>query len=268
MISLKCKEIACHIYSVLFFLSGLTLIVVSCLMWYQVFYHSTFLPGNTTLPFVILVFIGLIQLFVTWLTVKGPSTEHDFFIVLSVITIIVILLIELSIGIFSLILMKTLNGNTESLMMESFSNHARNYEHHKKEWNTLESKLECCGVKGPQDYGDRPRLPVSCCFNDLVTNKCNSIHQIGCKVPLVANIKPLLRNIGIAAFLTTVLHVCGVAAFITYFKALKLERLQRSENRSRLRQSLRIHHQSPTGPNQHPVQQPVTPHSPSAPVYS
>ncbi|KAJ8968866.1 hypothetical protein NQ317_008122 [Molorchus minor] len=82
MVSLKCKELFCLVYSALLFVSGVILITLSVLLSYKIFYHFNFIPSETIGPFILIFILGFLHLFLTWLGIKGPTREHNFHIIL------------------------------------------------------------------------------------------------------------------------------------------------------------------------------------------
>ncbi|KRT86405.1 Tetraspannin [Oryctes borbonicus] len=75
-------------------------------------------------------------------------------------------------------------------------------------WDRLQSEDECCGVAGPQDYGNgsgRWEIPTSCCEDFTnTTARCAKPHQTGCEERLVAYLRA-------TASILTILGYCVLA---------------------------------------------------------
>ena len=75
-------------------------------------------------------------------------------------------------------------------------------------WDRLQAGDSCCGVSGPQDYGNstgRWEIPTSCCDEPgNVTMRCARLHSTGCEERLVA----YLRS---TASVLTILGYCVLA---------------------------------------------------------
>lgn len=206
------------------------------------FYHFTFIPNNTIGPFIVLLTVGILHLLITWIGVKGPSKEHDFFIIMFVIITIILLVVELSVGIWSLVLRSKVEERSVGLMRKSQEKYIQEYSisKEKSEWVRLQSKFECCGINGVQDY---VKLPPSCfkCQSVDVLNKtrtCTETYQVGCKEPLVNYVRKLLLEVALIGFLSGILQIIGVVVFVDFYRSLREERVRRAANRSsHLRQS-------------------------------
>lgn len=224
MATLKCKEFLCLLYSGLLFFSGVILIGLSVVLAYKLFYHFKFVPAVTIGPFIVIFLLGFSHILVTWLAVKGPSKEHDFHIILFVGVTVALFLVEIGVGIWSMIIM----GEVSPEIEYSISGFIRKDfdEQEMKKWNLLQDKMQCCGKNNFSDYLQN-NLPVPrACYGEVHNS---SVHPVGCKEPFTSYVKSLLLEIGICAFLSGLYQVLGVMAFISFYKTLKEERKRRRE---------------------------------------
>lgn len=235
MASLRLKEILCLMYSGALFLIGAFMVGYALVLCFKVFYHFKFVPSEMIGPFIVIMLVGIVHIFITWVGVKGPSKEHDFFIIMFVVLSVILMVVEMTIGVWSLVLRSEVEEKSFEVMKES---HLRfiNHGYDKKEWEMLEKKLHCCGLNGTADYYARGEIPVSCmnCTQeDLINKKSCEAHQTGCGGPFNQYVKDLLLQSALVGLLTGLYQIAGIVAFVMFYRGLKAERAVRALNRSR-----------------------------------
>ncbi|XP_066253129.1 23 kDa integral membrane protein-like [Euwallacea similis] len=236
MASLKVKEVLCLIYSGLLFLSGLVLIGTSAYFLFKLFYHYTFIPSGSVGPFFVILLLGILHLFLTWLGIKGPTREHNFHIFLFMIFTLLLLACEFAVGVWSIILWDEVEVGSIDLMVTSFGE-LITLNYYKKDWHKLQSQLHCCGINGMQDYHNKTdSYPVSCFA--ISGNSSSSMYSEGCKMPLIKYVKRILIDGAIIGFVSVLFHALGLFAFFSFFKTLREERAERIARRIAIQREL------------------------------
>ncbi|KAJ8913843.1 hypothetical protein NQ315_003752 [Exocentrus adspersus] len=203
MVSLKCKEVICLIYSGLLFISGILLITFSVILAYRVFYHFNFVPAGTIGPFIVIFILGFLHLFLTWLGIKGPTREHNFHIVLFMVFTLVLLVCEFAIGIWSMILWDEVSVQVIELMTQ----------------------------KNVKDYSSKDSTPVSCTNPEISNATVQYLYEGGCQKPLVKYVKGILIDGAVIGFMSGIFQGVGLFAFYSYFSSLREERKERIKRR-------------------------------------
>ncbi|KAJ8964495.1 hypothetical protein NQ314_004782 [Rhamnusium bicolor] len=152
MVSLKCKEIFCLIYSGLLFVSGILLITFSVILSYRVLYHYSFIPSGTIGPFIVIFILGFLHLCLTWLGIKGPPREHNFHIILFMIFTLILLICEVTVGIWSMVLWNEVSVESTELMTMSFND---KLHFNQKAWSKLQSDVS--EIRTYKNYFQRQR---------------------------------------------------------------------------------------------------------------
>lgn len=220
--SKKCQEYLCLCYSILLFISGVVLIIISIYLGYKLYYHFKFVPTECIGPFIVLFLLAFIHIAVTWLATVGARHEHLFHITLFIIFMLTLIVVEISIGIWSMVLWSRVAHKSEVLMINSFEGFV-NDNFDKKDWVNLQSQLQCCGIINVNDYSlnkaQSGSIPISCC--NSTTTACTAIFPGGCKEPLIKYVKQLMLYISLIGFGSAIFLVLGIIMFSYYYKAIK-----------------------------------------------
>ncbi|GJQ75625.1 hypothetical protein Trydic_g17703 [Trypoxylus dichotomus] len=234
MLSLKCRKALCVFYSWILFISGVVLICFAVILAYRIFYYYQFIPLNFYCPCVVLCILGIIHLFLTWLGINGPTREHDFHILAFIAITAALFFIEISTGIWAIVLWNKTEDAVSLLMRESLNEYV-NHSYNKKVWMRLERELQCCGYNGYNDYNKTEAVPLSCCLADNNSSPTCTIIERGCGDPLIAHIEYLIIELSVTCFSIGLYQIIGIVTFVYFYKFLKIERLSRSTlRRSRL----------------------------------
>ncbi|KAK9693603.1 Tetraspanin family [Popillia japonica] len=231
MLSLKCRKALCVLYSWMLFISGVVLICFALLLAYRIFYYYyKFVPLNFYCPCALLCALGVCHLFLTWLAINGPTTEHDFHIIAFLVITATLFFIEISAGSWTIVLWAKADEVVSSFMKESL---IKSYEYDKEAWKRLQQDLQCCGYNGSVDYTKSETYPSSCCsISDNSSPSCTII-KTGCRDPASSHLEYLIIQICITSFSAAAYQIIGMVTFAYFYKFLKMERL----NRSTLRRS-------------------------------
>ncbi|XP_056648129.1 uncharacterized protein LOC130452733 [Diorhabda sublineata] len=243
MVSLKCKKIFCVIYSGLLFISGIILIVVSSVLLYRFFHHFDYMPGSIVGPLIVSLLLGIGHLFLTWLGIKGPTLEHTFHIILFIIFTIILIIIEFTIGVWTMVLRDAVGTHSVDLLTEAFNDMIQE-KYYNSNFAKVQSELECCGLEGPINYvryeEDAIKLSYMSCKDNKIPNNGGTIqpYQDGCQDVFPSYVQLLLLECAILAFVCILLHCLGLYVIISFYRTLSQERSKRAERRAQIQRQL------------------------------
>ncbi|CAH1182540.1 unnamed protein product, partial [Phyllotreta striolata] len=172
---------ALFIFNLFFAVSGIGLIIAGALILSDIDEFGHFFEGKISAPAVVLIVAGCIVFFVAFLGCYGALRESYYMLIGFAVCLLVIFIVEFAVGIAA----ATYKSQFQGVLKESMARSLGNYEANKADkvaWDTLQSKLECCGVDGPTDW---KRRPDSCCASsprhcqDLVLLDSN-LYSYGC----------------------------------------------------------------------------------------
>ncbi|XP_019880218.1 CD63 antigen-like [Aethina tumida] len=149
------------LFNLVFAISGVGLIVAGSLVLADVGEYSHFMEGKVLAPPVVLIVAGCIVFLVASLGCYGAIRESYYMLMAFALCLLIIFVIELAVGIAAAVYKSQFHTGIKDLMSKSMDN----YEVSKSDriaWDNLQSKLECCGVDGPNDW-PKDKRPLSCC---------------------------------------------------------------------------------------------------------
>nr|CAI5840173.1 unnamed protein product [Callosobruchus analis] len=225
MASLKFKEVLCYLYSGLLFVSGVLLIAYSSVLCYKIFYHFTFIPSSPLGPLILLFILGIIHLFLTWLGIYGPKREHNFHIIMFLTFTIVLLICELTIGIWSIVLWDEASTISSELQTKSFLKMKENCS--EKNWIKLQRQFECCGLHDVNDYSQQD-CKSTCADHKMLNATSDVYYKDGCQKKFIKYLKGIVTQGGTLGFLAALFQALGLFLFITYFRSLREVRKERA----------------------------------------
>ncbi|XP_069937584.1 CD151 antigen-like [Cherax quadricarinatus] len=197
-------------FNLLFFLSGLALIIMGGIA--QGFFSSymQFFDGKYETPAIGLIILGSIILVISFFGCCGAKKENVFMLRIFAFLMMVILVLEFA----AAITVAILRPDIETLLKENMNKTMENYGDDKslvtKAWDDLQKKHDCCGTSSYRDwewtkYGQNETVlgvPDSCCMN--ITSQCgykvfpehgtpSNIYTEGCYTALTESVH---RNLG------------------------------------------------------------------------
>ncbi|CAH0556031.1 unnamed protein product [Brassicogethes aeneus] len=148
------------VFNLVFAISGIGLIVAGSLVLSDVGEYSHFMESKILAPPVVLIVTGCIVFLVASLGCYGAIRESYQMLMAFALCLLIIFIMELAVGIAAAVYKSQFHSGVKELMNKSMEN----YEISKPDriaWDNLQSKLQCCGVEGPNDWQDK--RPLSCC---------------------------------------------------------------------------------------------------------
>lgn len=160
-------------FNLIFFLSGLVLIIVGGIA--QGFFHQyiQFFDGQYETPAIGVIILGSVILIVSFFGCCGAKKENVFMLRMFICLMVVILLLEIA----AAITVAVMRPDIEKLVKKNLDKTMLQYTGNKTDlatltWDDMQQNLKCCGVMGYKDWQDTEfanrthSLPDSCCVDD------------------------------------------------------------------------------------------------------
>ncbi|XP_068081955.1 23 kDa integral membrane protein [Anabrus simplex] len=204
-------------FSTLLLLLGVVLMVLMAIILAHILEYGEFLADNVIGPPVLMIVMGLVSCCLSALIWQGATKEKKWLINLSCSLLGLVIIAMFVAAIWALILRASLISEAESRMNQSLSQFVGSLSRHEEKetiagtWDTMQSKLQCCGVAGPSDYRSKGVIPYSCCNSGSPQEgDCHRTNQRGCVRPLAGLISRILLDLACVAFGAAALQIVGV----------------------------------------------------------
>ncbi|XP_054257840.1 CD63 antigen-like isoform X1 [Macrosteles quadrilineatus] len=225
-------------FNLIFALSGLAVIMVGVLVLSEVGSYSHFLENKVLAPPIVLIVAGGIVFFIAFLGCCGAIKENYYMLIAFAVLLMVIFIVELAVGIAASVAKDEFASAMRGTLNRSMGNYTQSRTD-QSAWDTMQRKLKCCGVDGPQGWSTvfaDGNVPASCCVanvqndpNALCRNSDDSalVFQSGCYEKLKNKTKDnivIIMGVGIGiAFveLAGVILACCLANAIKKEEELK-----------------------------------------------
>ncbi|CAH1286644.1 unnamed protein product [Diabrotica balteata] len=198
--------------NLLFALAGLALIIIGILIKLNVSEATNVLPKDFGLAPILSIVIGSIVFITAFLGCCGAVKESTCMLTTYAIILLTIFILQVAIGVYAFLQIKDKNSFNSVLtksMQETFDKMYVSQEANET-MQVTQRFLKCCGVRGPEDYGDR-KIPLSCCHNIKVqcpsTN--NDVNHEGCAAKLQTELEKSSKIIGGVAIGIAVVEIVG-----------------------------------------------------------
>ncbi|KAI8435319.1 hypothetical protein MSG28_003647 [Choristoneura fumiferana] len=171
----------------------------------------------------VLIAVGVLIIVVAAFGCFGAWKESPKLLYIFVGCLILIILLELSVGIAAAALRPQIEGSLKANLRGSFIKNKSPSEEdslYKDFWDRIQSNLECCGIRGPEDYQTANRgvadllvvnPSLSCCPPDNSENKNDETKRAEClsaRVYYMEGCENKVLNTIHSAGLTVI--VCGI----------------------------------------------------------
>ncbi|XP_039292407.1 CD63 antigen-like [Nilaparvata lugens] len=224
-------------FNLIFALSGLVLIIVGVMVLLDVGEFSHFLESKVLAPPIVMIVAGCIVFLIAFLGCCGAIKESYSMLIAFAVLLLVIFIVEMAVGIAAGMAKDEFSNAMRSSLKKSLNNYTINDED-RKAWDTVQRKLQCCGVDGPRGWltvFPNNNVPGSCCreppasANAFCRNTLDDkiIFQDGCYQKLKNKVKDnivLIMGVGIGiAFieLAGIVLACCLASAIKKEEELK-----------------------------------------------
>ncbi|XP_022819408.1 23 kDa integral membrane protein-like [Spodoptera litura] len=153
--------------------------------------------------------------------------------------LIIIILLELSVGIAAAALRPQIESTLKSQLRASFIKNKSTKEEdstYREFWDRVQTSLECCGITGPDNYGaSEPRInpSFSCCPNDgtdhsaeIKRSNCLSdgkYYKEGCEDKVLGTIHSAGMTVIVCGILFCFLEVAGIVLALWLAHSIKTQ---------------------------------------------
>ncbi|CAL7951854.1 unnamed protein product [Xylocopa violacea] len=210
---------------------------------YQLYEYSPLTPNNVCGSSITLLVMGLITGVVAWCTWQFLDFTNTGQVIIFSVALILIMIVNLSAGTWALVKHEQVDLLPKAHLERVFKLAASD---DKSIWDSMQSKLLCCGVNGPSDYKDLDAIPWSCCdtsSSNSSDNKgvCTTMYAHGCQHVVISRTRSILLHVFLLALCTVSLQVCFITCMFCYVRACRERRekrkIEKAASQSRARAS-------------------------------
>ncbi|XP_018576033.1 CD63 antigen-like [Anoplophora glabripennis] len=172
---MSCVKYLIFCFNLLFALSGIAILTVGIIIQGIHAQYSNFLYSSYESIPLLLIIVGLVIFIVAFFGCCGAVKENHCMIITFSVLLFVILILEISAGIVGYAkrseVEQMLENKLNSTMFEYYTN-----PDVKNTWDIAQHELECCGMRGPNDWyrvTKNDSLPHTCCPDTQNDGSCN-----------------------------------------------------------------------------------------------
>ncbi|XP_023710812.1 CD63 antigen isoform X2 [Cryptotermes secundus] len=211
------------IFNLVFALCGLAILIAGALSYANIdrvdnHLHNVDVSGSP----IALIVVGSIVFIVAFYGCCGAIRESHCMVVTFAVFLLVILITEIAIGIVAFVNRDGWNTAIHDSLTDMFGRYDQD-EAIKKDINSLQKALECCGIDGP-DYW-KTSIPEGCCVNpdgtcSAVTDP-KQVFQEGCVQRLEELIHAIGLLLGVLAIVIGIVEIIGVVFALCLASSIK-----------------------------------------------
>ncbi|XP_026329558.1 23 kDa integral membrane protein-like [Hyposmocoma kahamanoa] len=233
---MSCIKYLLVVFNGLFMIFGIVIIAAACVDMGMIKGFAGMEPtGHETDA--VLIAIGVLIIIIAAFGCFGAWKESPKLLYIFAGCLIVIILLELSVGIAAAALRPQIEGSMKTQLRASFIKNKSTKEEdstYVEFWDRIQSTLQCCGVTGPDNYGSsEPRLnpSFSCCpqTSDVQnTARANCISQAtyyteGCEDKILMTVHSAGLTVIVCGILFCFLEIAGIILALWLAHAIKTE---------------------------------------------
>ncbi|XP_045785697.1 23 kDa integral membrane protein-like [Maniola jurtina] len=235
---MNCIKYLLVVFNGLFMIFGIVIIAAACVDLGMIKgFAGMETTGHET--DIVLIVVGVLILLVAAFGCFGAWKESPKLLYIFAGCLILIILLELSVGIAAAALRPQLEGTMKTQLRASFIKNKSSREEdstYKEFWDNIQTKLECCGVTGPDNYiASEPRLnpAYSCCPPDdsdhsMETKRSDCIsltkyYQEGCEDKVLGTVHSAGMTIIVCGILFCFLEVAGIVLALWLAHTIKTQ---------------------------------------------
>ncbi|XP_041977063.1 23 kDa integral membrane protein-like [Aricia agestis] len=232
----NCIKYLLVVFNALFLIFGIVIISAACVdMGMIKGFAGMEASGHET--DVVLIVIGVFIIIVAGFGCFGAWKESPKLLYIFAGCLIIIILLELSVGIAAAALRPQIEGTLKTQLRASFIKNKSTKEEdstYREFWDRIQSNLECCGVTGPDNYvASEPRLnpSFSCCPSDgtdradeIKRSDCISLskyYQEGCEDKVLSTVHSAGLTVIVCGILFCFLEVAGIVLALWLAHSIK-----------------------------------------------
>lgn len=187
----------------------------------------------------VLIAIGVLIIIIAAFGCFGAWKESPKLLYIFAGCLIVIIILELSVGIAAAALRPQIEGTLKSQLRASFIKNKSTKEEndtYKDFWDKIQSSLECCGITGPDNYASsEPRInpSFSCCPDDgtdrapeIKRTDCLSAEKYykeGCETKVLGTVHSAGMTVIVCGILFCFLEAIGIVLALWLAHAIKTQ---------------------------------------------
>lgn len=234
---MNCIKYLLVVFNGIFMIFGIVIIAAACVDMGMIKGFAGMEPtGHETdallIAIGVLIIIAAFGCFGAWK--ESPKLLYIF-----VGCLIIIILLELSVGIAAAALRPQIESTLKSQLRASFIKNKSTKEEdstYREFWDRVQTSLECCGITGPDNYGaSEPRInpSFSCCPNDgtdhsaeIKRSNCLSdgkYYKEGCEDKVLGTIHSAGMTVIVCGILFCFLEVAGIVLALWLAHSIKTQ---------------------------------------------
>lgn len=235
---MNCIKYLLVVFNGLFLIFGIVIIAAACVDMGMIKGFAGMENTGHEIDIVLIV-IGVLIIVIAAFGCFGAWKESPKLLYIFAGCLIIIILLELSVGIAAAALRPQLESQMKSQLRASFiKNKSAKAEDttYREFWDKIQNNLECCGITGPDNYASsEPRLspPFSCCPDDgsdraaeIKGSDCVSLekyHREGCEDKVLTTVHSAGLTVIVCGILFCFLEVAGIILALWLAHAIKNE---------------------------------------------
>ncbi|CAH0692556.1 unnamed protein product [Chilo suppressalis] len=235
---MSCIKYLLVVFNGLFMIFGIVIIATACVdMGIIKGFAGGEVSGHETDA--VLIAVGVLIILVAAFGCFGAWRESPKLLYIFAGCLIIIILLELSVGIAAAALRPQIEVGLKQQLRSSFIKNKSTREedsHYRDFWDKIQSNLECCGISGPDNYGStEPRLnpPYSCCpreatedSDEVKRSNClthNTMYKEGCEDKILMTIHSAGLSVIVCGILFCFLEVAGIVLALWLAHSIKTQ---------------------------------------------
>ncbi|XP_050345186.1 23 kDa integral membrane protein-like [Nymphalis io] len=235
---MNCIKYLLVVFNALFMVFGIVIIAAACVDMGMIRdFAGMETTGHET--DVVLIVVGVLIIIVAAFGCFGAWKESPKLLYLFAGFLILIILLELSVGIAAASLRPQIEGTLKTQLRASFIKNKSTREEdstYREFWDRVQRNLECCGVTGPDNYvASEPRLnpSFSCCppddtdrADEIKRSDCISLskyYQAGCEDKVLSTVHSAGMTVIVCGILFCFLEVIGIVLALWLAHSIKTQ---------------------------------------------
>lgn len=237
---MNCIKYLLIVFNGLFMIFGIVIIAAACVDMglIQGFAGMETSGGHETDA--VLIAVGVLIIIVAAFGCFGAWKESPKLLYIFAGCLIIIILLELSVGIAAAALRPQIESTMKTQLRSSFIKNKSTRDEdsaHRDFWDKIQTTLECCGVTGPDNYiNSEPRLSpsYSCCPPDSNSDKSTELkrsecitqvkfYNTGCEDKVLDTVHSAGMTVIVCGILFCFLEVAGIVLALWLAHSIKTE---------------------------------------------
>ncbi|XP_045491544.1 CD63 antigen-like [Colias croceus] len=216
---MSCVKYLLFSFNLLFAITGLIILIVGAKSEINAYPYVNLTDESfyTSAP-VILIIVGLIVFIVAFFGCCGAVKENHCMIVTFSVFLLMIFIAELAVGIAGYVKHQDLETSIVRSLNESLKHYSTDTDI-QKNYDIIQTDLQCCGIYGPGDWANNSLpIPSSCCAaREIADNKpaeCTpaspDFHNAGCLDNILIHLKEVALVLGSVGMGIAFVQLLGV----------------------------------------------------------